>query len=80
MTLTIKDLDEIGKVVDEKIEEKTKFLPTKDEFYEQTDKIMSELKIVREEVAIQSDLNRKVNDHDDRIEKIEKKLDLQPAI
>ena len=44
MTLTIKDFDEIEKMVDEKIEEKTKNLHTKDEFFTKMDEIMGELK------------------------------------
>lgn len=80
MTLTIHDLDEIEKVVDKKIEERTKNLPTKEEFFDREDKIMGELKVVREEITILSGLNRKVNNHEDRIGKVEKKLGIQPAI
>lgn len=80
MTLTIKDLTEIEKVVDERIEERTKNLPTKEEFFSREDKIMSELKIVRDEIAILSDLNRKVNDHESRIGKVEKVLNLSSSL
>ena len=57
-----------------------KHLPTKEDFFDREDKIMGELKAVREEITILSDLNRKVNDHEVRIEKVEKKLSVQPAI
>ena len=57
-----------------------KHFPTKEEFFDREDKIMGELKAVREEITILSDLNRKVNDYEVRIEKVEKKLDVQPAI
>ena len=43
-------------------------LPTKDEFYDKMDEVMTELKTIREELALQS---QHVADHDDRIEKIE---------
>jgi hypothetical protein len=92
MSLTIKDLKLIKEVVkvtvdeeldvklDEKFEEKLSYLPTKEEFYEREDKIMAELKSVREEIAVISNVNRKVNDHKQRIGKIEKKLGLEPAL
>jgi len=80
MTLTIKDLSEIEKVVDERIGERTKNLPTKEEFFSREDKIMTELKAVRDEITMLSDLNRKVNDHESRIEKVEKVLNLPTSL
>jgi len=80
MTLTIKDLSEIEKVVDERIGERTKNLPTKEEFFSREDKIMTELKAVRDEITMLSDLNRKVNDHESRIEKVEKVLNLSTSL
>ena len=73
----------IGEVVDQKIIEHQlvtrkdlKYLPT----IKHVDKIMGELKTVREEITIIADMKRQVNDHENRLEKIEGKLDLQPAI
>lgn len=88
MSLTNNDLklikDVIKVTIDEeldiKFEEKIKYLPTKEEFFDREDKIMTELKAVREEITTLSDLNRKVNDHEERIEKVEHKLGIQPAI
>ena len=88
MSLTNNDLKLIKNVMkvtideelDEKLEEKVKYLPTREEFFDREDKIMNELKTVREEITILSDLNRKVNDNEERIEKVEKKLAIQPAI
>jgi hypothetical protein len=54
-------------------------LPTKEEFYSAEDKLMGELKTIREETELLSDLNRKVNDNNDRIEKIEIKLNIEPT-
>ncbi|MFC1710358.1 hypothetical protein ACFL0F_01705 [Patescibacteria group bacterium] len=71
MTLTIKDLDEIEKIVDNKIEENTKNLPTKDEFFTKMDEVMGELKSIRESTSI---LTNRVSEHEDRISKIEKKI------
>jgi len=47
MGLTTKDFDRIDKLIDRKLEEKIKFLPTKDEFYVSMDKLMKELEITR---------------------------------
>ena len=71
MTLTIKDLDEIEKIVDEIIEENTRNLPTKDELFTKMDKVMGELKTIRESTSI---LTHRVSKHEDRITKIEKKI------
>lgn len=46
-----------------------KYLPTKEEFYDQTDKLMEELKTVREE---QSMLSQHSKDHSDAIEALQK--------
>ena len=43
-------------------------LPTKDEFYGTMDKLMGELRAVREEVSV---LGHQVSEHNDRIEKLE---------
>ena len=66
--LTKRDLDEIEGIVEEKIDEKTKNLPTKDEFYEKMDEVIGELKAMREEHTV---LSSQVSDHEDRITKLE---------
>lgn len=43
-------------------------LPTKDEFYGTMDKVMGELKAMREETAV---LAHQVSEHSDRIDKLE---------
>jgi hypothetical protein len=52
-------------------------LPTKDDFYEKMDEVVGELKAIREEHTI---VTHQVSNHEDRIEKIEKKLQIQPSI
>lgn len=49
--------------------EDLKYLPTKEEFYDQTDKLMEELKAVREEQAM---LSQHSKDHSDAIEALQK--------
>jgi len=71
MALTVRDLDEIEKIVDEKIDVRTSNLPTKDDFYTKMDEVMGELKAIRENTGV---LSHQVTDHEDRISKIEKKV------
>ena len=77
MTLTVRDLNEIEELVKTTVKEEIRHLPTKDEFFGKMDEVMGELKAMREEHSI---LSRRVyEDHEPRIEKIEKKLGIQPA-
>lgn len=54
-------------------------LPTKKEFYEANDKLMKELEAAREERVVLSGLNKKVNDHDEQIKKIQDKLHISQS-
>lgn len=44
--LTKHDLDQIEQLVDKKLDEKIKYLPTKIEFFQWMDKIMGELQFI----------------------------------
>ena len=80
MALTNGDLQAIGNLVgvvlDEKIEEKglvtkddIKYLPTKDEFYAETTKILKKM----DDLEVEKDLlSHRSSDHSDRIEALEK--------
>lgn len=61
--------------LDEKLDEKLGNLPTKEEFYGNNDKVMGELKALREEHAVQS---HTLSEHEDRIEKLEAHVGLSP--
>lgn len=63
--LTQTDLDQIEKIVEEKVEIKTSQLPTKDEFYGKMDEVMGELKAIREEQTV---FSAKVSNHGDQLE------------
>ena len=73
MPLTKQDLSQIKTVVEdvveEKFNEKLKFLPTKDEFYTETAKLMKEVQDMREE---QDTLTYRVSTHSDQIEDLQK--------
>ena len=90
MTLTKKDYDQIRQIVeltlevkldevlDKKLEEKLSHLPSKEEFYKKMDEIMGELKTIREGQEI---LTHKVyRNHEPRISKVEKKLQIQSSV
>lgn len=53
------------KEIKEELEEKISLLPTKDEFYTQMDKVMGELKTIREEQLI---ITARVSEHSDILE------------
>lgn len=74
--LNVKKLADVTRVVlDELIEEKglvtkvdIKHLPSKDEFYEETLKVLKGIEDLRDEKDV---LSHQVSDHSDRIEKLE---------
>lgn len=73
--LTQKDKEEIEQIVEEKIDEKTRLLPTKDEFFTEMAKVMSKLESIENEVVIiggrQSEHSDQLEDHETRIGKLE---------
>lgn len=81
--LTQKDIEEIKTIVREEIDEKTRLLPSKEEFFDRMDKLMGELKAMREEFDIHTGKHRDINDqldnHNQRLSRVEKKLHL-PSI
>lgn len=69
--LTQKDFDEIEKIIDEKLEDKLRLLPTKDDFFNKMDQIMGELDKIREEQTVISAYKDQLEDHETRITKLE---------
>lgn len=63
MALNKLDLALIKDVVEKVVDEKMKFLPTKDEFYESQDELMGEIKEMREEQSANSIRLRRLEDH-----------------
>jgi predicted nuclease with TOPRIM domain len=70
--LTQQDLNEIGNLIVEKLDEKTKLLPTKDEFFNKMDIVIGELKTIREEHVLQGNT---VSDHSDQLDNHEKRIE-----
>jgi hypothetical protein len=77
MTLTQRDLNEIEKIVDQRVDDKISHLPTKDDFYQKMDELIGELKGMREDFAVIS--GKLYEDHEPRIVRVEKKLRIQPS-
>ncbi len=68
MALTQKDFDQIEELLDEKLDEKLKILPTKEEFFSKMDEVVGELKTAREEQTV---LSHQVSNHEDRLKTLE---------
>jgi len=78
MTLTQRDFDEIEELVKSSVKEEIRNLPTKEEFFGKSDEIMKELKDMREEQSVLT--NKVYEDHESRIAKVEKKLQIQSSV
>lgn len=70
--------EELDIKLEEKFNEKLGFLPTKEEFFRMEDKIVGELKAMREEHTMLS--HRVYEDHEPRIKNVEKKLNIPASI
>lgn len=85
MTLTNDDLQNIKSLFKTTLDEDDtlvrkddiKHLPDKEDFYEKMDEVVGELRAVREEQPLQ---NEKLSNHEDRLEVIEEKLQITPAV
>lgn len=67
--LTQTDYDEVEELVRKVVKEETSHLPSKDEFYEANDKLMGELKAIRENTEVGNSI---IARHSDEIEKLQK--------
>ncbi len=68
------DLEEsLVRKIDEKLNEKLAFLPSKDEFYSKMDEVIGELQTIRDEITV---LSHHSSQHADDIIKLKSKLAL----
>ena len=78
MALTNSDKNWIQNLMENQEEKfEAKIVEVKSDFYNKIDPILKEVVTNQEERTI---LSHKASDHEDRIENIEKKLDIHPAI
>jgi vacuolar-type H+-ATPase subunit E/Vma4 len=75
--LAQKDLTLIENLLDKKLDEKIKHLPSKDDFYTTTTKLFKEIKDQREEVTVVTSYKDQIEDHETRILKLEEVLEPQ---
>ena len=86
MKLTDKDLDAIRQLVkitideglEEKLNEKLRYFPSKADFFSKMDDVMGELRTIRENQDLLT--HRVYEDHEPRMTKIEKKLQIEPTV
>lgn len=75
--------DELGEILDKKLEEKLGRLPTKEEFAKRMDKLSGEYKKIDEAETLHaggiSEIKTEVENHDDRITVLEKRHTTQPS-
>lgn len=71
------DLAELEKAVDQVIEEKMNFLPTKKDFFDRMDKLSHEIQDMRDESALHLGSHDEL---DERLSRVEKKLGIATAV
>jgi len=67
--LTQQDLKKIEELVDKKLDQKIKFLPTKDHFDKRIDELMGEVQTMREEQTLHQGQHDEITEHLDRLDK-----------
>jgi predicted nuclease with TOPRIM domain len=77
MAITIKDLDEVEERFKEVFATKEDLISYKSDLIDKLDEILKEIVASREEETL---LSHRVSGHEDRIENVEKKLDIQAAV
>ena len=77
MAITIKDLDEVEERFKEVFATKEDLISYKSDLIDKLDGILKEIVASREEETL---LSHRVSDHEDRIEKVENNLNIQPVI
>ncbi len=69
MKVVFPTLPEVSKLIDEKLEEKIKLLPTRDEFFTQMLELLGEVKSMREAQELHSGDHARINDRLDSHDK-----------
>ena len=68
--ITQKDFDEIERIMEEKMDERFRTLPTKDEFFSKMDEVMGELKGMREEHVVSQGKREELEERVEGLERI----------
>ncbi|KKW11408.1 MAG: hypothetical protein UY49_C0002G0007 [Microgenomates group bacterium GW2011_GWC1_49_7] len=82
--LTQNDIAEIERIVGDKIDEKTKLLPTKNEYFQRMDGLSGQIKKLQETMDLHDGQHTEIHDHEhditERMETVEKKLGIKHSI
>lgn len=62
--------EEVEKIVEEKLNDKIRFIPTKEDFFSSMDTLMGEVKAMREESTLHQGQHREINDRLDKLEQL----------
>ena len=77
MSITLKDLDEIENRFKEVFATKEDLMSYKSDLMDKLDDILKEIIASRDEETL---LSHRVSNHEDRLEKVENKLGIEPAL
>lgn len=69
--------EEVEKIVEEKLDAKIRFIPTKDEFFTRMDKLSGEIQKVRDEQVMHADHHSQI---DDRFERVDAHLGVSTVV
>ena len=82
--LTQHDIAEIERIVEEKLDIKTKLLPSKEEFFKRMDVLSGQLVKIEESQTLHNGQHTEIHDHEEdtitRMEIVEKKLGIKPRV
>lgn len=82
--LTQKDIEEIEQIVKKIVDDQTKFIPSKNDFFSRMDKLSKEIQDARDELVLHSGSHDELSETnlelDARLLKVEKKLQMVTSI
>lgn len=77
MKIVFPTREDLGKMIDEKLTEKIRFVPTKELFLARMDKLSGEIKAYRDEQTLHQGQHEEIVE---RVQKVEKKLNIPFSI
>lgn len=82
--LTQNDIAEIERIIGEKLDEKTKLLPSKEDFFRRMDTLSGQLLKIEESQTLHNGQHTEIHDHEqdmgERMKTVEKKLGIKHSI
>lgn len=79
--LTQHDIEEIGRLIEEKSDERIRYIPTKEEFFSRMDKLSGEIKTMREEFPLHAGSHDELSERDEKLDQrlktVEQRLNIK---